>query len=78
MERQELWSQMPSFGNQRGEKKSIFLTVVYFIVMNSKSDDTIHVFTGGEFSGELFTVQNLSIQNIRMQSPRGSEQESTS
>lgn len=58
MERQALWSQMPSFGNQRKKKKH-FLTVVFFVVVNIKSDDTADVFTGHEFSGELFTVQEL-------------------
>lgn len=49
---------MPSFGNQRKKKKH-FLTVVFFVVVNIKSDDTADVFTGHEFSGELFTVQEL-------------------
>lgn len=41
------------------EKKKHFLTVVFFVVVNIKSDDTADVFTGHEFSGELFTVQEL-------------------
>lgn len=37
------------------EKSKHFLTIVFFVVMNSKSDDTVGIFTGGE----LFTVQKL-------------------